>query len=112
MRNPKDRAGALTHYGLRITDYGLRIRRMLSSAEVRGKMREIRLLAMDVDGVLTDGALLLSREGEEAKRFHVADGLGIALAQCAGLRIAWISGRRSGAVERRARELDVAVLRQ
>ncbi len=72
----------------------------------------VRLLALDVDGVLTDGGVYLSAEGESLKRFHIHDGLGLVLAGIAGLTIAWITGRRSGAVERRAAELGVTLLRQ
>jgi 3-deoxy-D-manno-octulosonate 8-phosphate phosphatase (KDO 8-P phosphatase) len=69
--------------------------------------RAIRLLAMDVDGVLTDGRIILDHQGHELKCFHVHDGQGIALARQAGLHIAWISGRTSVAVCRRAAELGV-----
>jgi 3-deoxy-D-manno-octulosonate 8-phosphate phosphatase (KDO 8-P phosphatase) len=69
--------------------------------------RAIRLLAMDVDGVLTDGRIMLDPQGHELKCFHVHDGQGIALAQRAGLPIAWISGRASTAVQQRATELKV-----
>lgn len=69
--------------------------------------RNIRLLAMDVDGVLTDGRVWMDLQGNELKAFHVHDGQGIALVHRAGLRTAWISGRASAAVQRRARELGV-----
>jgi 3-deoxy-D-manno-octulosonate 8-phosphate phosphatase (KDO 8-P phosphatase) len=68
----------------------------------------VRLLAMDVDGVLTDGRILLDPQGQEWKGFHVHDGQGITLARRAGLPIAWISGRASAVVEQRAAELQVA----
>jgi 3-deoxy-D-manno-octulosonate 8-phosphate phosphatase (KDO 8-P phosphatase) len=70
--------------------------------------RTVRLLAMDVDGVLTDGRILLDHQGRELKCFHVHDGQGIVLAQRAGLPIAWISGRASEAVQQRAMELKVS----
>lgn len=70
--------------------------------------QHIRLLAMDVDGVLTDGRVWLDQHGNEMKAFHVHDGQGIALAHRAGLQTAWISGRESAAVRRRAAELGVA----
>lgn len=76
------------------------------------RLAAIRLLAMDVDGVLTDGGILLSGTDPEIKRFHVADGLGIQLALHGGLIVAWISGRASEAVERRAQELGVQHLYQ
>jgi 3-deoxy-D-manno-octulosonate 8-phosphate phosphatase (KDO 8-P phosphatase) len=72
----------------------------------------VRLLVLDVDGVLTDGGLYYGPEGEELKRFDVQDGLAIVEAQRAGLAVAIISGRRSVAVSRRAAELGVAEVHQ
>lgn len=69
--------------------------------------RSIRLLAMDVDGVLTNGDIIYSNTGEELKVFNVLDGLGIAVARHAGLMTAMVSGRTSPAVERRAEELGI-----
>ncbi|MCU0242660.1 MAG: HAD hydrolase family protein [Vicinamibacteria bacterium] len=66
----------------------------------------------DVDGVLTDGRLYVQPNGDEIKAFHVRDGLGIVLAHRAGLRTGLISGRTSPVVERRARELEMAVALQ
>lgn len=74
--------------------------------------RRVRLLAMDVDGVLTDGRILLDSQGCELKGFHVHDGQGIVLAHRAGLQTAWMSGRSSEAVTQRASELGVAWLYQ
>lgn len=65
-------------------------------------------LIFDVDGVLTDGRLVYyGRRGELVKTFHVRDGLGLRLAQKAGLKLAFLSGRRSRPLERRAAELDI-----
>ncbi len=75
-------------------------------------MARIRLLAMDVDGTLTDGGVVYDDAGRESKRFHIHDGLGIVMAGFVGLQIAWLTGRSSPAVERRARELGVAHLLQ
>jgi len=75
------------------------------------KLEAVRLLALDVDGVLTDGSILLVG-GEEIKRFDASDGLGIRLLLHAGILVAWISGRESTCVERRARELGVTRLYQ
>lgn len=76
----------------------------------------IRLVAMDVDGVLTDGVITWSARGRgdliETKAFHVKDGLGISVARAAGLIVAWITGRSSAIVERRAQELGIADLHQ
>ncbi|HEX9782918.1 MAG TPA: HAD-IIIA family hydrolase [Opitutaceae bacterium] len=72
----------------------------------------IRLFAMDVDGILTDGTVLISSDGSEAKAFSVLDGLGLARLRDAGLLLAWISGRHSGATTRRAEELGIRHLKQ
>ncbi|MCZ8132130.1 MAG: HAD hydrolase family protein [Steroidobacteraceae bacterium] len=72
----------------------------------------LRLLVLDVDGVLTDGRLWFGPDGEELKVFHVRDGFGIKAVQRAGLEVGVISGRRSAAVERRCAELGVRHLRQ
>ncbi|MFV1988063.1 MAG: KdsC family phosphatase [Gemmatimonadota bacterium] len=73
--------------------------------------RAIRLVSLDVDGVLTDGSFTaeVGRDGGvvESCRFSVLDGLGIHLLQSAGLRVAFVSGRRSEAVRARARDLGV-----
>jgi 3-deoxy-D-manno-octulosonate 8-phosphate phosphatase (KDO 8-P phosphatase) len=66
----------------------------------------------DVDGVLTDGTVLLLPGGGEAKAFHIRDGLGIVLAHRAGLKTGILSGRSSEVVEQRARELGMSVVRQ
>ncbi len=63
----------------------------------------IELLLLDVDGVLTDGSVVYADDGTELKRFHVRDGSGLKLWRTAGKRAAIISGRKSVAVERRAR---------
>jgi 3-deoxy-D-manno-octulosonate 8-phosphate phosphatase (KDO 8-P phosphatase) len=68
----------------------------------------IRLLVLDVDGVLTDGRLYFGVRGEALKAFHVRDGVGLKQLQRAGLIVAVISGRRSHMVATRCRELGVA----
>lgn len=75
--------------------------------DLHRRMQSVRLLVFDVDGVLTDGRLILSSSGEESKRFHIKDGLGIVLAQKSGLHVALMSGRASAAVDRRAKELGI-----
>jgi 3-deoxy-D-manno-octulosonate 8-phosphate phosphatase (KDO 8-P phosphatase) len=69
--------------------------------------RAIRLLVLDVDGVLTDGRLYYGSHGEALKVFHVHDGHGIVELQRAGIAVAVISGRRSPMVSARCRELGV-----
>jgi len=76
------------------------------------RARDIRLLVLDVDGVLTDGRLRISANGEEFKVFHVRDGAGIVAVRKAGIEVAIISGRDSAAVLRRADELGIRHVRQ
>lgn len=71
------------------------------------KLGDIALVAFDVDGVFTDGRFYLSDDGIETKAFHTQDGYGIRQLIKAGVAVAVISGRRSGAVEKRMAELDV-----
>ena len=73
---------------------------------------QVRLLVLDVDGVLTDGRLWFGPDGEVMKAFHVRDGAGIKAVLGAGIEVGIISGRRSAAVERRAAELGMRHVRQ
>ncbi len=75
-------------------------------------MAKIELLILDVDGVLTDGRLYFASSGEALKVFHVRDGHGIKLLMSAGVQVAAISGRRSGALTARMRELGVPTVVQ
>jgi 3-deoxy-D-manno-octulosonate 8-phosphate phosphatase (KDO 8-P phosphatase) len=72
----------------------------------------VRLLVLDVDGVLTDGRLYYGARGEMLKVFHVRDGLGLKLLAAGGVTAAVISGRRSGMTAKRCRELGVRHLLQ
>ncbi len=74
---------------------------------VQAKAAGIRLLVLDVDGVLTDGGLHYDSEGRETKRFHVRDGYGLKALLRSGVEIAVISGRRSRATEARLSELGI-----
>ena len=74
--------------------------------------RAVRLLALDVDGVLTDGRITYSSRGEELKSFNIKDGLGIKLLQRAGVEVIIITGRSSLMVERRAAELGIDTIVQ
>jgi 3-deoxy-D-manno-octulosonate 8-phosphate phosphatase (KDO 8-P phosphatase) len=76
------------------------------------RARRIRLLVLDVDGVLTDGRLHYGPSGEELKVFHVRDGAGLVALQRAGVTVAIVSGRNSAAVDRRAAELGIRLVRQ
>lgn len=70
--------------------------------------RPMRLLVLDVDGTLTDGAIYMGPDGEMCKRFSAKDGLGLKLLQSAGVEIAILTGRRSRIVENRSAELGIA----
>lgn len=77
-----------------------------------GRWSAIRLFAMDVDGILTDGTILISSDGSETKRFSILDGMGLVRLRQAGVVLAWISGRASAATTRRAEELKIPHLVQ
>jgi 3-deoxy-D-manno-octulosonate 8-phosphate phosphatase (KDO 8-P phosphatase) len=72
----------------------------------------IRLILSDVDGVLTDGGVVLDNRGIETKTFHIRDGSGVKLWQRAGNRFGVITGRNSHIVQLRMAELDVIIVRQ
>ncbi|HRJ47338.1 MAG TPA: HAD-IIIA family hydrolase [Opitutaceae bacterium] len=72
----------------------------------------IRLFAMDVDGVLTDGTVRISSDGTESKSFSILDGMGLVRLNRSNLAVAWISGRPSGATTARATELRIPHLIQ
>jgi 3-deoxy-D-manno-octulosonate 8-phosphate phosphatase (KDO 8-P phosphatase) len=76
------------------------------------RARRVRLLLMDVDGVLTDGKILLHADGTESKTFDIRDGTGIVLALRAGLRVGLLSARHSGATTERAAQLKIPIVRQ
>src|SRR4030042_30907 len=73
----------------------------------KANLADIQLLVMDVDGVLTDGTVIINGDGSEGKSFNLLDGLGIRLWRRAGLKVALLSGRFSEATKRRAEELEV-----
>ena len=79
---------------------------------IEARLARIRLLLLDVDGVLTDGSVTLSSAGEELKTFHVRDGLGLRVWQQSGGMVGIITGRSSRALTRRAEELGVGIVRQ
>lgn len=81
-------------------------------ARVQKKAAKIRLMLLDVDGVLTDGGIIIDGRGGETKRFDVRDGQGIALLIRAGITVGFISGRSSNIVRHRAKELGVRIVYQ
>ena len=72
----------------------------------------IEMLVLDVDGVMTDGRIVYTDQGEETKAFHVRDGFGVKLWTSLGKKAGIITGRRSGIVERRAKEIGVIAVIQ
>ncbi len=76
------------------------------------RCRAIKLILSDVDGVLTDGAIVLNNQGIETKRFHVRDGMGVQLWRKAGHGFGLITHRSSQIVKIRAAELGIEILRQ
>ena len=84
----------------------------LSAESLTASLQKIKLLALDVDGVLTDGSIYISPAGEVFKGFNAKDGMGISCALRSGLQIAVITGRQSPIVDRRCEELGITLLQQ
>jgi 3-deoxy-D-manno-octulosonate 8-phosphate phosphatase (KDO 8-P phosphatase) len=84
----------------------------MAAVRITEKARAIRLLALDVDGVLTDGRLYFSEDGQELKTFDTQDGHGIKMLQNAGIQCAIITGRNTQLVARRAANLGIKHLLQ
>ena len=80
--------------------------------DILDRARRIRLLVTDIDGVLTDGRVWYTAQGDEFQGFDIKDGLGIRLAAAAGIHVAMVSGRTSEVNVRRAQDLKVATLLQ
>jgi 3-deoxy-D-manno-octulosonate 8-phosphate phosphatase (KDO 8-P phosphatase) len=85
---------------------------LLTQAELQQRAANIRLLVLDVDGVLTDGRLYFSAAGESLKVFDVRDGSGLVQLRKAGIQLAIISGRDSEMVTTRMKELGITHVRQ
>lgn len=79
---------------------------------MKPKVTQIKLLFLDVDGVLTDGRITLNEKGEEIKSFDVKDGLGLKLLMREGIEVVIITGRQSRIVAHRARELGIRKIYQ
>ncbi len=76
------------------------------------QLAKIKLLLLDVDGVLTDGRIIYDNQGNELKAFDVKDGHGLKMIQRAGIRVGIITGRNSAVVSHRAEELGIEILYQ
>ncbi len=83
------------------------LKNMEISPEILEKAKKIKFLLLDVDGVLTDGKIIVTEEGKEIKNFNVLDGMGIKLLQKIGVEVGILSSRYSKTVEHRARELGI-----
>lgn len=84
----------------------------MAASRAQRQASRIRLMAFDVDGVMTDGTLYFSSQGDEMKAFNTLDGLGLKMLADAGIVLAIITGRRSGAVQHRAENLGIQLLLQ
>ena len=82
------------------------------TADLAERARRVRLLLFDVDGVLTDGKILLHADGSESKQFDIRDGTAIVLAQKAGVTTGLLSARQSAATAERAAQLRIPIVRQ
>ncbi|MFA5321772.1 MAG: HAD-IIIA family hydrolase [Smithella sp.] len=71
------------------------------------KLKKVKILILDVDGVMTDGGIIMDSEGRESKKFNVRDGHGIKVLQRFGIRVAIITGRQSKVVAHRAKDLEI-----
>ena len=80
--------------------------------DVLQRVQQLRLMAFDIDGIMTDGRLYMTESGEEMKAFHTLDGQGLKLLMASGVEVALLTARRSSIVERRSKELGIRMLRQ
>jgi 3-deoxy-D-manno-octulosonate 8-phosphate phosphatase (KDO 8-P phosphatase) len=76
------------------------------------KLKKIKMLMLDIDGVMTDGGIIMDSEGRESKVFNVRDGHGLVLVQRHGISVSILTGRTSSVVEHRARDLKITEVYQ
>lgn len=81
---------------------------MKRSRDATARARRVRLLVLDVDGVLTDGRMVVSERGDELKFFHTHDGMGVNVAQRAGIKVVLVTGEKSPIAQTRGAKLGVA----
>jgi 3-deoxy-D-manno-octulosonate 8-phosphate phosphatase (KDO 8-P phosphatase) len=82
------------------------------SMTVKQRAKKIRMLILDIDGVMTDGRIIYDSRGNELKCFNVLDGMGLALLNQTGIKVALISAKGSPAVKRRAREIGAVEVKE
>ncbi len=85
---------------------------MKSKKNLKSKLKKIKMILLDVDGVLTDGKIIMSSDGVEYKNFHAHDGYGILKAKRAGIIVGIVSGRTSEVVNKRADKLGIDIVFQ
>lgn len=85
--------------------------RLLSEKELRERLSNVRLLLTDVDGVMTDGSIYITEQGE-VKQFSIQDGLGLVMLRRNGVKVGWISARPSPVTTRRGEELKIDYILQ
>ncbi|MSQ46318.1 MAG: acylneuraminate cytidylyltransferase, partial [Ignavibacteria bacterium] len=90
----------------------MKTNRILSKSALQKKLKNIKLLAVDVDGVLTDGSMFYSSTGEEMKKFNVRDGMGIMMLQKSGIKVAVITSESTSIMKFRAAKLKIVDLHQ
>lgn len=100
------------HTGRLLRANGLGRAGALTEAELRGKMSPVRLLVLDVDGVMTDGRIIMDDAGQESKHFDVKDGHGLKLLMRGGIDVVLLTGRRSRVVQHRAADLGIREVHQ
>jgi 3-deoxy-D-manno-octulosonate 8-phosphate phosphatase (KDO 8-P phosphatase) len=83
---------------------------LLPDDQIQSRTKPLRLLLLDVDGVLTDGTISVSGGGDERKSFYIRDGSAILWAKQSGIDVGLLSGRKSGATARRAAELKIGIV--
>lgn len=84
----------------------------MSTLSLTARARRVRLILLDVDGVLTDGTVIMHADGTESKGFHIRDGAAIVWAIQAGIPVGLLSARTSGATTRRATQLGIRIVSQ
>ncbi len=80
--------------------------------EIQGKLKKIKMLVLDIDGVMTDGSIIMDSDGREMKNFNVRDGHGLVMIQRYGIQVAILTGRTSAVVDHRARDLKITEVYQ
>src|ERR1039457_5455952 len=111
MEDGQTRFPAILHLPPSILNHGFVNMAGKKKTLLKAKLRRIKLFLCDVDGVLTDGSIFIGGE-REFKRFNIRDGLGMILAQRAGLKVGWVSARPSVVTKMRAKELKIDFLVQ